>query len=460
MTADIARPTDWFGQPRGLTVLFLTEMWEKFSYYGMRALLVYYMTKQLAFSGAKASLVYGLYTAFIYFTPIVGGAISDRWLSRRTGVLLGGAVMALGHFMMAFAPLLYVALGTIAVGNGFYLPNLPSQIDQLYARDDPRRGSVYNVYYVGVNLGAFIAPLICGTLGEVYGWHYGFGAAGIGMCLGLAIYTLGGRWLPAASRGRVVAVARPAGQARDATRLRVLAGVLAAVVVFRGAYEQLGNSIALWADADVDRSVGGFVVPGSWFQSINPLLVFVLTPLLVAMWNKTARQGREASPLQKMTLGALGLMLAYLALAALIALGHAWHFRPPALALAGFIAAYTLAELFILPVGLGLFSRLAPEGHRATMIAAWFLAAFFGNLLAGYLGSFWPDLPHETFFVAMAAVALGAALGLRLLDAPTRAVEAAHGVATAPGQNALNQDSSSPVFEPQRVQTGNSNSNH
>ena len=165
-------------------------MWEIFSYYGMRTLLVYYMTKQLLFAQEKASLIYGTYTALAYFTPILGGAISDRWLGKRRAVIIGGSVMALGHFMMAFEPLFFVALATIALGNGLFLPSLPSQINDLYRADDPRRGRAYNVYYVGINVGGFMAPLICGTLGELYGWHYGFGAAGVGMLLGLIIYVV------------------------------------------------------------------------------------------------------------------------------------------------------------------------------------------------------------------------------------------------------------------------------
>ena len=177
----------WFGQPRGLTILFLTQMWELFSYYGMRTLLVYYMTKQLLFAQDKASVIYGTYTAMAYFTPILGGAIADRWLGKRNAVMIGGGIMAIGHFVMAFEPMFYVALATIALGNGLFLPSLPSQINDLYAADDPRRGRAYNVYYVGLNVGGLLAPLVCGTLGELYGWHYGFGAAGVGMFLGLLI---------------------------------------------------------------------------------------------------------------------------------------------------------------------------------------------------------------------------------------------------------------------------------
>src|SRR4249919_4222327 len=189
--------SNWFGQPRGLTILFLTNMWETFSYYGMRALLVYYMTKQLLISQQHSSLIYGAYTSFAYFTPIVGGAIADRYLGKKRAVIIGATTMAAGHFMMAFEPLFYVALATIALGNGLFLPSLPSQINDLYAPDDPRRGWAYNVYYVGVNVGGFLAPLICGTLGETLGWHYGFGAAGVGMLAGLLIYLAGSRYLPA-----------------------------------------------------------------------------------------------------------------------------------------------------------------------------------------------------------------------------------------------------------------------
>ena len=177
----------WFGQPRGLTILFLTNMWEQFSYFGMRALLMYYMTKELLIGQGHASVVYGVYTACAYFTPIVGGVVADRLLGKKRAVILGASIMAAGHFMMTFESLLYVALATIALGNGLFLPSLPSQINDLYGPGDPRRAWAYHVYYVGINIGGFLAPLLCGTIGEAYGWHYGFGLAGIGMVAGLVI---------------------------------------------------------------------------------------------------------------------------------------------------------------------------------------------------------------------------------------------------------------------------------
>jgi len=408
-------PKTLFGQPVGLTVLFLTEMWEKFSFYGMRALLVYYMTKQLAMAQGQASLVYGVYTAFVYFTPIFGGIVSDRWLGRRRSILIGGSVMAAGHFMMAFEPLFYPALVCIALGNGLFLPSLPSQIGELYRPEDPRRVRSYNIYYVGVNLGAFLAPLICGTLGELYGWHYGFGAAGVGMLAGLAIYIFGRRHLPPEPLlAKRAAVAAPPDENRGRLFL-LLAAIGCAVVVFRGAYEQIGNTLALWADSGIDRTVGsGTSIPMTWFQSLNPLLVFVLTPFLLAYWSRLSERGREPRPLTKMALGAAGVALSYVMIAVVAATAEG----SPAgwLWLAAFIGLLTVSELYILPVGLGLFARLAPAGMAATMIAAWFFAAFAGNLLAGVLGTLWSRLPAANFFGVMAAIAGLASLILWILS--------------------------------------------
>src|SRR5580698_2008533 len=274
----------WFGQPRGLTILFLTEMWEIFSYYGMRALLVYYMTKQLLIGQERASVIYGTYTAMAYFTPIFGGVIADRWLGKRRAVIIGGSIMAAGHFMMTFEPWFYAALATIALGNGLFLPSLPSQIDSLYRAEDPRRGRAYNVYYVGINIGGFLAPLVCGTLGEFYGWHWGFGAAGLGMLVGLSIYIIGGKYLPEQTATRAATSAAIAARASYRTTYYLLIGVALAVTVFRAAYEQVGNTVALWADVGIDRATSLLTIPMTWFQSLNPLLVMLMTPPLLAYW--------------------------------------------------------------------------------------------------------------------------------------------------------------------------------
>jgi POT family proton-dependent oligopeptide transporter len=421
----------WFGQPRGLTILFLTEMWEQFSYYGMRALLVYYMTKQLLIGQEKASVIYGTYTALAFFTPIIGGMIADRWLGKRRAVIIGGSIMAAGHFMMTFEPMFYFALATIALGNGLFLPSLPSQIDGLYRPDDPRRGWAYNVYYVGINIGGFLAPLICGTLGEFYGWHWGFGAAGIGMLTGLLIYVLGGKYLPEQARVARKAAARatpaaPAGSFRSTFLLLFLVGL--AVTVFRGAYEQVGNTVALWADVGIDRAAGVMTIPMTWFQALNPLLVILMTPMLLARWRRRADAGRVDSSMKKMALGALIVAAAYLLLAVVALAAGAT--RASWVWLAVFFVIFTLGELYILPTGLGLFARLAPIGFGATTVAAWFLAIFTGSLSAGAVGTLWGGTSHAMFFGVLSAIASIAAAILFALDSAIRRIEAARAAET------------------------------
>lgn len=401
----------WFGHPRGLTVLFLTNMWEQFSYYGMRALLVYYMTKQLLMSQGSASLVYGAYTACAYFTPIVGGIIADRFLGKRRAILIGGSVMAAGHFMMAFEPLFYPALVTIALGNGLFLPSLPSQIGDLYEPGDARAGSAYNVYYVGVNIGGFLAPLICGTLGELYGWHWGFGAAGVGMLGGLGFYIWGQRYLPQQARLREEAQVRPPIRFPRKTVLLLIAVALS-VMVFRGAYEQVGNTVALWADTGVDRSTSVATIPMTWFQSLNPLLVMVMTPPLLLFWQRRTRAGAPERPVRRMALGAAIVAGAYLILALVENGGGPVHW----LWLVLFFVVLTLGELHILPTGLGLFARAAPRGLGATTVAAWFLASFSGSLAAGFVGTLWSDTSHRGFFALLAALAGLAAVMLLATD--------------------------------------------
>jgi POT family proton-dependent oligopeptide transporter len=408
----------WFGQPRGLTVLFLTNMWEQFSYYGMRALLVYYMTKQLQMSQGQASLIYGAYTACAYFTPILGGVIADRVLGKRTAILLGGSIMALGHFMMAFEPLFYPALVTIALGNGLFLPSLPSQIDDLYEPGDPRVGWAYNVYYVGVNIGGFLAPLLCGTLGELYGWHYGFGAAGIGMVAGLGIYIWGQRYLPA-QRPKATAEIVPQARGRFTRDVALLLiAVALSVTVFRAAYEQAGNTVALWADTGVDRHAGTVTIPMTWFQSLNPLFVMAMTPPLLMLWRRRAERGGIERPVRRMAVGALLVAGAFLLLAVIAAMGGTAHW----IWLALFFALLTFGELHILPTGLGLFVRLAPAGLGATTVAAWFLATFAGSLAAGLVGTAWSKLGHGTFFLLLAGIAAIAAALLATIDPASRRV--------------------------------------
>ncbi len=420
----------WFGHPRGLTVLFLTNMWEQFSYYGMRAILVYYMTKQLLLAQHSSSIIYGIYTGVAYFTPLIGGFIADRFLGKRRAIIIGGSVMALGHFMMTQEPLFYVALATIAIGNGLFLPSLPSQIRDLYRPGDPRAGRAYNVYYVGVNIGGFLAMLVCGALGETLGWHWGFGAAGVGMITGLLIYLWGQRYLPSQALPSIeLPVAPRENMARDTFLL--LFGLGVAVAVFRSAYEQVGNTVALWADSGVDKMVGQFSIPMTWFISMNPLCGMLITPLLLAWWRKREAAGLDPTPTQRMATGALIVGGSYLFLAAL-----SWNAGNVAVhwqLFAVFWVVLTFGELFILPTGLGLFARLAPQRLGATTVASWFLATFAGNLAAGVVGTLWTRMSHPAFFVLLAVICLFSAIGLRLMDTRARQLAPGFRSQTDPG---------------------------
>ncbi|RYY41887.1 MAG: MFS transporter, partial [Sphingomonadales bacterium] len=293
---------------------------------------------------------------------------------------------------------------------------LPSQIDDLYEPGDPRVGWAYNVYYVGVNIGGFLAPLICGTLGEVYGWHYGFGAAGVGMIAGLLIYLWGGRYLPQeAGPQRSNSAATRGAMSLGRSTITLLIAVALGVTIFRGAYEQVGNTVALWTDSGVDRRIAGFTVPITWFISLNPLLVMVLTPLLLARWRRRAEAGRTWPAVRKMAAGALIVAAAYLLLATAASLGASggrtgWPW------LIAFFVLFTLGELYILPTGLGLFARVAPAGLGATTVAAWYLAIFTGSLAAGLVGTLWSAMAPGAYFLLLAGIAGAAALLLRALE--------------------------------------------
>jgi amino acid/peptide transporter (Peptide:H+ symporter), bacterial len=391
------------GHPRGLAVLVATEIWEQFSYYGMRALLIYYMISTLGFSQPSASLIYASYVAAAYFTPIVGGILADRWLGRRHAVTLGSLFMAAGHLILAWEPAFFVALALIALGNGLYVPSIASQIGGLYRAGDARQKTAFSIYYMGGNVGGFLAPLACGYLGETYGWHWGFGLAGIGMLVGLAIYVAGERHLPQSTPQRLVEMdSAPNGKGV----LPLLLAVLAVVILFRAAYEQLGNTVALWIES-ADRGLGDLVIPMTWFQSLNGLLVILLTPLLLAWWH---RRSRLASSGRRMAAGAGLVALAYLLAAALSFLAEAEQTAVAWPWILLFFFLITAGELHILPVGLGLFGRLAPRRIAASVMAIWFAAISAGSFLSGIIGAFWSSLPAGHFFLLTASVAGAAAL--------------------------------------------------
>ncbi len=427
-----------FGHPRRLTFLFATEMWERFSYYGMRALLILYMVDYLfkpekadkvlglaslkhaleALSGPLeiqplASQIYGLYTGFVYLTPILGGILADRLIGRSPTIIIGAALMAAGHFMMASEHLFLFALFLLVLGNGAFKPNISTQVGELYSPDDRRRDRAYSIFYVGINIGAFFSPLVCGTLGEKAGWHYGFASAGIGMAIGLVTYLAG---LPRTSSGRTRLEPKQPGTF-DAARLRAaLLGMMILFIptaLFWAAYEQQGNTIALWVEHSTNRSVNLLFwrgdIPVTWFQAFNPLMIFLFTPPLIAFW---ARPGREPSTVGKLILGCVLLSLSYLIMAGAALFSSAaaasW------LWLLLYFVVLTIAELNFSPIGLSLISNIAPKSSRSTVMGIWLSTSFVGGLAGGWLGGLWSRFSHLEFFLLLAAIALIAAVLIHL----------------------------------------------
>jgi proton-dependent oligopeptide transporter, POT family len=442
---------EFLGHPRGLSFLFATEMWERFSYYGMRALLVLYLVEYLLRPGTAgqviglatlkrileaplgpldtqpfASNIYGIYTGLVYLTPIFGGMMADRVLGHRRTVIIGALMMAIGHFMMAFEPLLLFALLFLILGNGAFKPNMSSQVGQLYPPGDPRRDRAYSIFYVGINIGAFLAPLVCGTLGERVGWHYGFGAAGVGMLIALATYLAGSPHLPPDRLPvrRAKSAADPNPLDREEWR-----GIIALLILFIptslfwAAYEQQGNTITLWANDNTDRTINLLFftaeIPTTWFQAFNPFMIFAFTPLVISLWSRQARRGREPSTVTKMAIGCAGCGVAYLIMAA--AALSAGPGKASWLWLFAFFVVITTAELYLSPIGLSLVSKVAPVRYLSMMMGVWLATSFIGNFLAGYLGSFWTSMAKPNFFLMIAAVAIAAGGVIFAFDRPLRA---------------------------------------
>jgi POT family proton-dependent oligopeptide transporter len=399
-----------FGHPPGLTVLFTTQMWAEFSFFGLQALLVYYMTKHLGFSQAKSSLIYGAYGAAAFFSPFFGGMIADQWLGRTKSVIIGCTMMMFGHFAMAFEGLLFPALALVALGNGLFLPPLAIQVGSLYADDDPRKAYAYSAYYMGINLGGLLAPLVCGTLGELYGWHWGFAAAGIGMACGLAIYLSFRRLLPAEpKRAEIAAEISAATEPVIRRHVATLVLMVAMVVLFRIGYEQSGNVIALWVSDFTDRTLGGLTIPATWFQSINPLLIIVGTPLLIRFWKRRNTKETSAHLLRRMAIGCVIATLAMLLMVlAALASGPQGE-RVSSLWVIGYFVLLTLGELCVIPVGLTLIESLAPVRFASMAMGAWYIAKFLGSLLAGFMGAYWLVIAPSTFFaLGMTSTAIAA----------------------------------------------------
>jgi POT family proton-dependent oligopeptide transporter len=423
------------GHPTGLATLFFTEMWERFSYYGMRAFLILYMTAPVVSGGlgmddASAAGIYGLYTGSVWAAAIIGGLIADRFLGQYRSVLIGGIVIAMGHFVLAFdlLPAFYTGLALIVIGTGLLKPNVSTLVGSLYAPGDARRDAGFSIFYMGINLGAFIGPLIAGYLAQRVNWHVGFAAAGVGMTLGLIQYVIGRKPLQEAERQAPIAAraARPAssGTGLTATDYKRLGAVVVFFIfasVFWGAYEQAGSTLNLFADRHTRLYLAGFNVPSSWFQSVPPLFVIILAPIFAWFWTRLG--DRQPSTPAKFV---YGLVFAGLAFLLLVPAGRfveqGFTVSPMWLIAAYFVLE--LGEMCISPVGLSAVTKLAPSQVVGMAMGIWFLASSAGNMLAGYAGSFFSTLPLGTLFGASAAATLAAAVVLLLMLKPVKGLMA------------------------------------
>ncbi len=477
------------GHPIGLFVLFFAEMWERFSYYGMRGLLKLYMVnylfvtirqthqggpydghgstgdiigwsfiqsllpkadpaalqscigpkvESLIASGTavdmantialetckasgNASLLYGFYTGLVYLTPLFGGILADRWLRQRKTVVVGGVLMAIGHFVMAFESSFFLALGLLILGNGAFKPNVSTQVGLLYPPGDTRRDGAFTIFYMGINLGAFICNFICGTLAVVYGWHYGFAAAGIGMLLGLVVYLFGQKYLAQDNVTKTAESKQQSSPLSSGEWKRVWALVVLCLlnVVFWAVYEQQGNTMQTWADEQtVWPTIFGWQIPSTWFQSFNPAVIILFAPLMDMFWGWQARRGKEPSSVSKMAIGCFVLGASFIVMivgAKVVGSGKGSLFWP---LFCTFLL--TIGELYLSPIGLSLVTKVSPPKIVSMMMGMWFISSFLGNTLSGYIGVFYDRMPKEGFFLLLTLMGLGSGVAMWAFNKPLR----------------------------------------
>jgi POT family proton-dependent oligopeptide transporter len=417
----------WFGHPRGLATLFFTEMWERFSYYGMRALLMLYMVGSvqqpgLGFGERAAAQIYGIYTMSVYLAGMPGGFIADRWLGHYRAVLWGGIIIAAGHFSMAVPglPFFFFGLGLIVIGTGLLKPNVSSMVGALYDREDQRRDAGFSIFYMGINLGAFIAPLVTGWLGQSIDWHLGFGAAGVGMVLGLIQYVAGKKYLRTVTGSADEEAPAPKEPLRltPADWARIGAAVILTLfaLLFWAGFEQAGSSLTLFADRATRLHVFGFEYPSSLFQSVEPFFVIVFSPVFAWLWIRMGRM--EPSSPAKFTMGLVLLAMSFLLIVPAARMFEATGVRVSPSWLIGLYMLQAFGELALSPVGLSMVTKLSPARLVGFMMGVWFFATAMGNYLAGWAAGFLEDRPFsQVFFAAFASVGVAALILAVLIPA-------------------------------------------
>ena len=423
-------------QPKSLRILFLTEMWERFSYYGMRALLVLYLVQSQGYSAFEAMHIYAIYTGLVYLTPVIGGYLADHYLGQQKSILIGGITMMFGHLFMANPSTLNLALGLLIIGNGFFKPNISSLLGGFYLTNDARRDGGYSFFYVGINMGAFIAPLLIGYVGEVIDWHYGFVLAAVGMFMGLLHFSLNQKQIASddlTQRSRVLSYKEwwqvmalallnipivllvltlhplltiyqnliwlsiflivtyvvlkkrslfQAVPSHDLKRIMYIAILSLFVIFFWVGFEQAGGSLTLFAHEKIDRQIMSFIIPASFFQSVNPLIIIFLGPLMANIWLWIDRGKLRMSTPQKMGSGIMLLGLGFLLLSVVS------QNQDSKISLWWLVMVYfchTLGELCLSPIGLSMVSKVSPKKLVSIMMGFWFLSSAIANYMAGRL---------------------------------------------------------------------------
>ena len=421
--------------PHSLTTLFFTEMWERFSYYGMRALLVLYLVNSQNYSESDALHIYAVYTGLVYLTPLIGGYLADRFLGSQKAIFIGGLTMMIGHFLMAFPNFLYLAIGMLIIGNGYFKPNISTLLGRLYKPDDVRRDSGFSIFYVGINLGAFLAPLIVGYVGETINWHYGFAIAGFGMLAGLIQFYIGqnkiikedtssqSKKLNPADWGIITLVSvinlplilvilelnqiindfffeilailiiliffyfitkkkQLLAVKKDIKRIAYIGILSIFVIFFWMGFEQAGGSLTLFANNSVDRNFLGFVIPASFFQSINPLIIILIGPMIANFWLSVDRSKNKINTSQKMGLGLLLLASGFFLI---MLVNNSSETSISLWWLVGVYFLHTMGELCLSPIGLSMVSKVSPKKIASLMMGFWFLSSAVANFTAGKL---------------------------------------------------------------------------
>ena len=416
-----------FGHPVGLFILFFTEMWERFSYYGMRAILVLYLVAKtsennagLGWTNAEALALYGWYTMLVYISSIPGGWIADKFIGQKKSVLIGGLLLVVGHSILAVEQILafYTGLGFIIAGVGMLKPNISTMVGGLYKRGDIRRDKGFTIFYIGINIGAFLSSLIVGTIGEVYGWHYGFGLAGIGMALGLLQYVFGqkylknvGNFLGASTKNEEKEIANRSLSKIEKDRMIVLFISFLIVIVFWGAYEQAGGLMNIYASEKTNRILPfslpfiGNEIPASWFQSLVALFIIILGTSVAGYWAKRKLQGKLSTSLFKMLIGLVFMGTGYFFMSA--AAGQ--NLTTGSSAMYWLVLTYlfhTIGELCVSPVALSYITKLAPVKYASLMMGIYFAMTGIGNKIAGLIGESASKLGEFTVFTGIAIISI------------------------------------------------------